>query len=92
MKAWGTDVTALACVLGGAVVSGVVTVAALERRADPEPTVCVVTVELGAARARSDVARALLEEAWSREIQILQEREALRMERELSRLREELAR
>lgn len=103
MNGWGTDVLALACILGGAVVSGAVTVSALEP-GDGGRTGCVAEVgaftipvvvavdadvllldearmQLEAARARSEVVRALIEEAWSRELQLRLEKEAKGLER-----------
>lgn len=146
MSAMGTDVMALACILGSAAVGGVVTLAALERDGGDE-TVCVSEVHSPApvvalshrgeghaivvvppldvhaphgcgaavmvdvdverevrirldeararmdeararadeARSRSESARAALEEALGRELE-------LRLEKDLKRMQEELAR
>lgn len=102
MSGWGADVMALACILGSAAVGGAVTMVALDRDGgdaavrgvevvvvDVDPA---VRVRLDEARIRLDVARARAEAARVRVEATLEQDLQQRLEAELRRVEEELAR
>lgn len=102
MRGWGTDVVALTCILAGAAVSGVVTVAALDRNGGDEVVrhsgVVVVGVDrrvriqMEGARAEIERAHAEIERAREEVARIRVEVDARKMGDLERRLAEDLRR
>lgn len=105
MSAWGTDVMALACILASAAVGGVVTIMALDRDGgdaamrgvevvvvDVDPAVRIrldeASVRMELARARAEAARVRVEATLEKDLQQRLEAELRRVEEELARLDE----